>query len=237
VDPERARAALPASADYLRLERVDMEAIRLFIEADIAGALGDWATVDDALARLRERNWRDPTRVPSVAAFWLTVQGRHEEAAEALAEAGPVPEQAVPPAMGIDALYGLFETAQLRILRATGRAAEADRLAAELLGQLRAIRKAVGDGCTHESQRYDGWMRHASLAAGEGLRDEAVDALEGAQRCGELPPGFMPQLPWFRAMDGYEPYEALKREREARIERIRPELERIEAESGLAPPG
>jgi hypothetical protein len=44
----------------------------------------------------------------------------------------------------------------------------------------------------------------------------------------------MPQLPWFRAMDGYAPYEALKREREARIERIRPELERIEAEAGLA---
>jgi TolB-like protein/TPR repeat protein len=234
VDPERARAALPASADYVRLERVDMEAIRLFIEADIAGALGDWATVDRSLDLLRGRNWRDPTRVHAVAAFWWAVQGRYEEAAVALAEAGPVPEQVIPPAMGIDALYGLFETAQLRILRATGRAAEADQLAAELLGQLRAIRKVVGDGCRHAAWRYDGWMRHASLAAGEGLREEAVDALQGAQRCGELPPGFMPQLPWFRAMDGYAPYEALKREREARIARIRPELERIEAESGLA---
>jgi len=104
----------------------------------------------------------------------------------------------------------------------------------ELLGRLRAIRKAVGDGCVHEGRRYDGWMRHASLAANEGLREETVDALRGAQRCGELPPGFMPQLPWFRALDGYAPYEALKREREKRIERIRPELLRIEAESGLA---
>ena len=237
VDPGRARAALPASTEYLRLERVDMEAIRLFIEADIAGALGDWATVDRALERLRGRNWYDPTRVHSVAAFWLSVQDRYEEAAVALAEAGPVPEQVVPPAMGIDARYGLFETAQLRILRATGREAEADRLAAGLLEQLRETRKVVGAGCTHEGQRYDGWMRHASLAAGEGLRDEAVDALAGAQRCGELPPGFMPQLPWFRAMDGYAPYEALKREREARIARVRPELERIEAEAGFGSGG
>jgi len=237
VDPERARAALPASADYVRLGRVDMEAIRLFIEADIAGVLGDWATVDRALERVRGRNWRDPTRVSAVAAFWLAVQGRYEEAAVALAESGPVPEQVIPPAMGIDALYGLFETAQLRILRATGREAEADRLAVELLGRLRAIRKAVGDGCVHEGRRYDGWMRHASLAANEGLREEAVDALEGAQRCGELPPGFMPQLPWFRALDGYAPYEALKREREARIERIRPELLRIEAEAGFGAGG
>jgi TolB-like protein len=234
VDPERARAVVPASADYVRLGRVDMEAIRLFIEADIAGALGDWATVDSALERLRGRNWRDPTRVPAVAAFWWAVQGRYEEAAVALAESGTVPERVIPPAMGIDALYGLFETAEVRILRATGREVEAERRAAELLGQLRAIRKAVGDGCVHEGRRYDGWMRHASLAANEGLREEAVDALRGAQRCGELPPGFMPQLPWFRTLDGHAPYEALKREREARIERVRPELERIEAESGLA---
>lgn len=234
VDPERARTVLPASAEYLRRGNVDMEAIRLFIEADIAGVLGDWAAVDQALARLVERNWRDPTRVHSVAAFWQAVQGRYDEAAASLARSGPVPEWEVPPAMGIDASYGLMETAEVRILRATGQQAEAGRLAAERLERFRADRKVVGDGCKLGNRRYEGWMRHASLAANEGLKDEAVDALEGAQRCGELPPGFMPQLPWFRALDGYAPYEALKREREARIARIRPELERIEAESGLA---
>jgi hypothetical protein len=66
------------------------------------------------------------------------------------------------------------------------------------------------------------------------VRQRKAPDRAGAQRCGELPPGFMPQLPWFRALDGYASYEALKREREARIARIRPELERIEAESGLA---
>jgi len=86
----------------------------------------------------------------------------------------------------------------------------------------------------HEGRRYDGWMRHASLAASEGLKDEAVDALRGAHRCGELPPSFLPQLPWFRTLDDNALYEALKRERATRIERIRAELLLIEQESGLA---
>ncbi|MCM2310899.1 MAG: hypothetical protein NDI84_05795, partial [Steroidobacteraceae bacterium] len=234
VDPARARDALPPSANYQRGHGVDMEAIRLFIAADIAGVMGDWATVDSTLATLRTRNWRDPTRVESVAAFWQAVQGRYAEAGASLAQAGPIPEVMIPPAMGMDAIYGLMETAQVRIHRATGREAEASRLAAELLGRFRAERAAVGQGCTVERRRYDGWMRHASLAANEGLKDEAVDALRGALRCGELPPSFLPQLPWFSALDGYAPYEALKREREARIARMRPELLRIEAEAGFA---
>ena len=45
---------------------------------------------------------------------------------------------------------------------------------------------------------YDVWMRYASLAANEGFKDEAVDALAGAMRCGDLPPAFQPQLPWFK---------------------------------------
>jgi TolB-like protein len=236
VDPQRAREALPDSADYKRFGTVDMEAIRLFVEADLAGVMGDWPTVDRALTRLAQRGWRDPTRVDAVTAFWLAARGRYEEAAVALASSGPVPEATVPPAMGIDAAYGLLETVQVRVLRETGRAAEADRLAAELLAPRRAERKRVGAGCASaDDERYDGWMRHASLAASEGLKEEAVDALQGAMRCGELPPAFLPQLPWFKALDGYPPYEALKREREARIERIRPELLRIETEAGLAP--
>jgi TolB-like protein len=234
VDPQRAREALPVAANYRRFGGVDMEAIRLFIEADIAGVLGDWPTVDRVLASLATRNWRDPTRVHSVAAFWQAVQGRYDEAAVSLAQAGPIPDSMMPPAMGMDAVYGLMETAQARIYRETGRGPEADRLATELLEGFRTERKAVGKGCTLGDRRYSGWMRHASLAANEGLKDEAVDALRGALRCGELPPGFLPQLPWFRALDGFAPYEELKREREARIARIRPELLRIEAESGLA---
>ena len=233
VDPERARAALPREANYTRHHGVDMEGIRLFIEADIAGVLGDWAGVDRSIRLLRGREWPDKARVSSVEAFWLAVQGRYEEAAAPLAEAEPIPEEWIPPVMGGDASYGLMETAQVRIWRETGRKSDADRVAAGLLERMRSERKLVDDGCTLANRRYDGFMRHASLAANEGLREEAVDALRGAMRCGELPPMFLPQLPWFRSLDGYAPYEELKRERESRIARIRPELLRIETESDL----
>ena len=74
-------------------------------------------------------------------------------------------------------------------------------------------------------------MRFASLAANEGQRAEATDALKGAMSCGDLPYGFQPQLPWFRSMKGYAPYDALLRERERRIEKIRPELISLEADA------
>ena len=162
------------------------------------------------------------------------LEGRSEEAAKLLALAGPVPDHWTPPLMGGDAYYGLMETAQTRIYRATGRGDEAGRLVGELMPRMRAEARAVGKGCRLNDRNYDGWMRYASLAANEGLKDEAVAALEGAMRCGDLPPAFQPQLPWFRQLDGYPPYEALKREREQRIERISAELIKIETQSGLA---
>jgi TolB-like protein len=234
VDPERARQSLPDAANYVRFGRVDMESIRLFLDTDIAGILGDWAGVDRNLGRLRSRPWPDKARVASVAAFWHAVQGRYDEAAAELEQAGPIEESWTPPVMGGDAYYGQMETAQLRIQRATGRADAAERLAADTLAKLRAERKEVGSGCLLRGRTYEMWMRHASLAANEGYRAEAVDALAGAQRCGDLPPGFLPQLPWFKALDGYPPYEKLERERENRIEKIRPVLLQIETESGLA---
>jgi TolB-like protein len=233
VDPQRAREALPASAIYTRHRDVDMESVRLLIQADIEGVLGDFAGVERDLGKVRDRGWRDEALVSSVAAFWHAVQGRYDEAAAELAKRGAIPESQTPPLLGGDATYGLMETAQVRIYRETGRKSEADQIASGLLERFRTERRAVGDGCTLKGRRYADWMRYASLAANEGLKDEAVDALSGAMRCGELPPVFLPQLPWFRALDGYAPYEALKREREARIERIRPELLRIEAAAGL----
>jgi hypothetical protein len=208
--------------------------VRLFLEADIAGIRGDWARVDRDLDQLETRPRADKQRLQSVRSFWYEVQGRHEEAAKYLELAGPVPEQWIPPVMGGDAYYGLMETAQARIYRATGRDDAAGRLVGELMPRMRAEARAVGTGCKLEGRLYDGWMRYASLAANEGLKDEAVGALKGAMRCGDLPPAFQPQLPWFRQLDGYAPYEAVKRERERRIERISAELIKIETESGLA---
>ena len=78
-------------------------------------------------------------------------------------------------------------------------------------------------------------MRYAGVAANEGLKDEAVDALRGAMRCADLPYGFRPQLPWFQSLEGYAPYDELLRERERRVERIRTEMLRLEA-NAAAPP-
>lgn len=55
--------------------------------------------------------------------------------------------------------------------------------------------------------------------------------LELALRCGDLPFGFWPQLPWFRQLEGYAPYDALLREREARIVQLRGELLRLETDA------
>jgi adenylate cyclase len=225
VDLERAMRAIPDLA--AARSNVDMEVVRLFLHADIAGLRGDFAVVDRDLEVLQARVGADNPRVRSVMAFWQAVQGRYDEAAASLALAEPVPEEWVPPVMGGDASYGLMETAQVRIYRATGREADARRRVDELLARLRTARRAVGDGCEWGLMPA-AWMRYASLAANEDLKEEAVDALQGALRCGDLPPGFQPQLPWFRNLQGYPPYDALVRERERRVEDIKAELLRLE---------
>jgi hypothetical protein len=240
VDPRHARERIP---EQVETRRVDMRVVRLLIDTDLSGLVGDWARVDrnfEVLASIfrpvdTAPRWPGATLLRSVMAFWYAVQERYPEAAESLALAGPVQDQLTPPLMGGDASYGLLETAQVRILRATGRDADARRLLDEVLARLRTARKSVGDGCEWPGM-YPAWMRLASLAANEGLKDEAVDALLGAFRCGELPSAFQPQLPWFRAMEGYAPYDALLKERDRRIAKVRPELERLEqAASALAP--
>ena len=110
----------------------------VFFAAKVAGRQGDWARLDEALGKLRGRfGEADPT-VASVTAFWLTVRDRHEEAAQWLARAEPVPDMAFPAILGTDTTYGLMDTARVRIYRATGREAEARRLADERLQAPRA---------------------------------------------------------------------------------------------------
>ncbi len=217
VDLDRATAALPGP------EAVPgnsfMGAIRLFSAVDIAGLKGDWTALDSLLADARAQVGDASPNVRSVMAFWLAVQGRYDEAAASLALVGQLPDWDAPVRLGGDTTYGLLDVAVLRIYRATGRTAEASRMAQALLGTLRKDRRAAGQSC-----QWDGWMRYAGVAANEGLKDEAVDALQGAMRCYDLPFGFRPQLPWFRSLEGYPPYDELLRERERRIERIRAEL-------------
>jgi len=238
VDLGRALGSVPPQTPQ-RSNHVDMEAIRLFIETDLLALDGDWPAVERNFDLLRARAGSDDgwyPRLQSVMAFWYSVRGRNEDAARYLALAEPIPELWLPPVAGGDAAFGLMETAHVRIYRATGREEDAQRLAESVLGRLRAGLAAVGHACDwQEAAMETSWVRLASLAANEGLKDEAVAALQGAMRCGELPAAFQPQLPWFRALEGYPPYDELLRERARRIERIRAELLALEAGAATAP--
>lgn len=232
VDPDRAARELPEQGRAP--PGVDYQAVRLFLLADVAGRKGDWAQLDRIFDALRKRAGDEDSHVRSVMAFWLSVQGRYEDAARSLALAEPLEIQWMPPVLGGDTDWGLMETAELRILRGSGRSDEADRLAAGLLTRMRAQSRKAGNRCDYAT-RPSGPVRHASLAANEGLKEEAVAALRLAMRCGDLPFAFWPQLPWFRSLEGYGPYDDLLRERARRIEAIRAELLRLEAGApGLA---
>ena len=234
VDAVRAATFIPAEASFRRpptVHPVDMDAIRLFVDADLAGLAGDWPRLERGWAALEARPGVRPEPVAGVKAFWMAVRGRDDEAAMWLARAEPIPEVFLPPVMGASTDFGLMDTMRLHILRASGRGEEAARDAQARLAALRQQRAALREGCGEPA--FMGWISYAGIAAVEGLRDEAVDALAGALRCGDLPPGFNPAWPWFRRLDGYPPYEALKTERLARIERIRAELLRIESEPAL----
>jgi hypothetical protein len=63
-----------------------------------------------------------------------------------------------------------------------------------------------------------------------------IKVLEGGVRCGDLPFGFWPQLPWFQGMVGYSPYDELVQERDRRLEQIPAELIALEADGGAPGP-
>jgi TolB-like protein len=231
VDIDRAAAVLP-DADAARDEGF-VNMIRLFSAVEVAGLKGNWTRLDQLFAEGRAQiGDRDPG-VRSTMAFWYAVQGRYEEAEQSLEMVPALPHDEVPVRLGGDEVHGFLDVAQLRIFRATGRSAEASRLAQERLTRLRKERRAAGAHC-----QWDGWMQYAGVAANEGLKDAAVDALRGAMRCSDLPYGFRPELPWFRSLEGYGPYDELLRERARRVEAVRAELIRLEAEAGnpAAPP-
>jgi hypothetical protein len=69
----------------------------------------------------------------------------------------------------------------------------------------------------------------AALAANEGHRDEAVELLRRAMDQADLPFFFRPSLPWFRSLEGHPGYDALLAERSARVERLRGEMQALEA--------
>jgi hypothetical protein len=158
-------------------------------------------------------------------AFWYSVFGHFEEAAKALAKAEPVPEWAS--IGGLGASIAMFQAvpAMLRVYRATGRDRAADELASRYLAEWRAQYEQDREG--------DNWPLSdlAALAANEGHRDLAIDVLEQMMRLYHLPPGFRPELPWYRSLEGVARYDAILRERAARIEQSRVSLAEFEQAS------
>jgi tetratricopeptide (TPR) repeat protein len=207
-DLERARRTAETG------ERVTGESAAYF-HREIAGLSGDFET----LARYAEEDAHsdDANCMPS-AAFWLAVQERFTEAALRLDGCDPVPEGAIG---GLGAgLLGASQLlpAMLRIYRATGRSAEADTLAEEYLTKLRQQRE-------NPFSKLD----LAALAANEGLKDEAVDALSTLFERYPLVEFFSPRLPWFRSLEGHPSYDQLMAERRRRVDKARAEMLQLEA--------
>ena len=216
-----------------RAHGVDYTKVRMFIEAEALGLQGEWAALDRQFSALEARLGSDNPHVQAQKAFWMAMQARYDEAASALALAEPLTDESgIPPLLNgtHEWGFGLGPAASVLVLRANGRAAEAETRARASLAALEEDRQRHGDGCG-----WQGRIQRASLLAVTGKRDEAVADLQFAMRCGELPYGFQPGLSMFRLLDGMPAYEELKRERERRIVRLRDDLLAMERAAGLSP--
>jgi TolB-like protein len=195
----------------------------MFLLIDAYGMLGNEPRLRELFEELAAIRGAENRDLNARIAFWHSVFGDFEEAARALALAEPIPEDPMTGGLGISINVFQALPAKLRVLRATGRAAEADELARRYLAKWRDQQTRPP-----EAGRRD-WVDLAALAASEGHRDEAVDALRQAMDESDLPYLFRPTLPWFRNLEGHPGYDALVRERDARIVRIRAEMLALEA--------
>jgi hypothetical protein len=191
----------------------------------VIGVHGGEARLREIFAKLATVRGPDDQQLNLRMAFWYSVFGHYDEAAQALAKAEPVPEWAS--IGGLGASIALFQAlpAMLRVYRATGRAQEADELASRYLAEWRALYAQDPEG--------DNWALSdlAALAANEGHRDEAIGVLEQMMRLSHLPPGFRPMLPWYRSLEGHPRYDTILRELAARVEKSRVALAEFEQAS------
>jgi tetratricopeptide (TPR) repeat protein len=210
-DYERARRTAEALGRVGDAETREAAAYFLGEIAALSGDYTTWARYADL-----DPNSTVATCGPETA-FWLAIQERYAEGANHLDGCNPVPEGAMG---GLGAgLLGQSQLlpAMLRIYRATGRGAEANALAQEYLTKLRQDKNPFS--------RLD----LAALAANEGLKDEAVDALSTLLEQYPLVDFFSPRLPWFRSLEGHPGYDQLIAERSRRIDKARAEMLQLEA--------
>jgi hypothetical protein len=224
---DEARVAREAEAEI----RADPELRRkgiVFLLIDATGMTGNEARLRELFAEMAEVRGADDRQLTLRMAFWYSVFGRYDEAAKALALVEPVREVE---GGGLGGSIVMFQAlpAMLRVYRATGRAAQADELAHRYLAKWRAERPR-----NPEDWDQTQWTDLAALAANEGHRDEAVEALRHAMNQADLPFVFRPALPWFRDLEGDPGYDALVRERADRIVKLKAEMLAIEAGAASA---
>ena len=222
VDLARAQRELANAKLGTTPSGVPEKRLLLWLRLDVAGLTGDYAEVHTLLAELEAELGQHDQSLNACRAFWLVVQDRAGEAAAALELAEPIPDSDLPYRLGGSVEWGQMLPAQLRIYRATGRVSEATALVEQHLGRLR---KTLRDPSEVDEKP---WSALAGIAANEGLREEAVEALREAMKRAPLPFDFRPELPWFRSLEGYPPYDEILRERARRIAGIRAEMDRLE---------
>jgi hypothetical protein len=189
-----------------------------------SGILGNEQKLRDLLALEPGSATDDERLLRTIEPFWLSVFGRHDEAARLFEKVMPIPETEPGPHRFGASFDSQALPALLRTYRATGRGTEADELARRFLAKYRAGRPPNPD-----EREYGYWVRDAALAANEGLRDEAVRCLQQAMNWYDTPVGFVPSLPWFRSLEGHSGYDALRQELARRVSKAREAMLALDA--------
>jgi adenylate cyclase len=209
-----------AAARLGRIGNEELQSVAAYMAGEIAGLQGRFAASRKYFTDAGAKQPFNAGVIDRSAAFWLAVQGRYAEANDLLSRQGPLPEYAVG-GLGSSLIGGGFLLpAVLRAYRGTGRAREADALAAKYLDVLRRSAR---------SDVTDGGLDLAALAANEGLKDEAVATLGRLFDRLPLVEWFHPELPWFKSLEGYAPYDRLMVERKRRIGSARAAMLRMDA--------
>jgi tetratricopeptide (TPR) repeat protein len=190
-------------------------------EAGVYMLAGDLAAAERIMRDLADQITDEDGPERGVA-FLLTLQGRFAEAADMFDELPDLPDHlrdVGPP--GVTLRQGL--TAKLYVYRQLGRADRARAVLDYYKEHVLPMRRA-------ETLDNAFLTEIAGVEAVEGRRTEAIAALRSAMKVSELPPNFMPQLPWFASLESTPGYAELLRERERRIEKLKAEFAKIDAE-------
>lgn len=179
---------------------------------------GDLAAAERIMRDLAEQITDEDGPERGVA-FLLTLQGRFAEAADLFDELPDELRDMGPP--GVTLKQGL--TAKLYVYRQLGRADRARAVLDYYKEHVLPMRRT-------EPGNNASFTEIAGVEAVEGRRTEAIAALRNAMKVSELPPNFIPQLPWFASLEGTPGYAELLRERERRIAKAKAEFAKIDAE-------